>query len=191
MLTAGIHSAFTEGVSRLSSHHAVSKIGCGAGGNGADPALFTTSADAFQDHAELSEEVFGASSMVVRCKNLDELLSVVEGLEGQLTAAIHMTDADSEAARRLLPVLEEKVGRILVNGFGTGVEVCHAMVHGGPFPATSDSRTSSVGSLAIKRFLRPVAYQDLPDALRPESLREKNPLGTARLVNGRIQLPQT
>ena len=187
MLTAGIKSAYIEGVSRLSGHHAVQKIAGGAAE--ADPVFFATSASAFQEHAELGEEVFGASSMVVRCKTLDELLSVLEGLEGQLTAAIHMTDDDSEAASRLLPVLEEKVGRILINGFGTGVEVCHAMVHGGPFPATSDSRSSSVGSLAIKRFLRPVAYQDLPDKLRPDSLREKNPLGVARLVDGRMQLP--
>ena len=108
-------------------------------------------------------------------------------LEGQLTVSVHMTDTDSDAAHRLLPVLEEKAGRILINGFGTGVEVCPAMVHGGPFPATSDSRTTSVGTLAIRRFLRPVAYQDLPDALRPESVKEKNPLGIPRLINGRLQ----
>jgi NADP-dependent aldehyde dehydrogenase len=187
MLTAGIKSAFVEGLSRLAGHRAVQKLGGGAGD--ADPAFFGTSASAFRQHPELGEEVFGAASLVVQCRDLDELASVLEGLEGQLTAAIHMTQEDSEAASRLLPILEEKTGRILVNGFGTGVEVCHAMVHGGPFPATSDSRTSSVGSLAIRRFLRPVAYQDLPDALRPESLRENNPLGVVRLVDGRVEKP--
>ena len=124
---------------------------------------------------------------MVRCKNLGELIAVLEALEGQLTAAIHMTESDSEAVKELLPVLEEKVGRILINGFGTGVEVCHAMVHGGPFPSTSDSRTTSVGSLAIRRFLRPVAYQDLPDALRPDGLKADNPLGVPRLVDGKRQ----
>ena len=110
---------------------------------------------------------------------------MVDSLEGQLTAAIHIVEADHAAARDLLPHLERKVGRILVNGFGTGVEVAHAMVHGGPFPATSDSRTTSVGSLAIDRFLRPVSYQDLPDALLPDALKETNPLGAPRLVDGK------
>jgi alpha-ketoglutaric semialdehyde dehydrogenase len=189
MLTAGIKSAFTEGVSRLAGHQAVRQIATGVPGgpHHAEAALFGTTAGSFQTHDELGEEVFGAASLVVRCKNLDELVSVLEGLEGQLTAAIHMTDADSDLVGTLLPVLEEKVGRILINGFGTGVEVCHAMVHGGPFPATSDSRTSSVGSLAIRRFLRPVAYQDLPDALRPDGLKAENPLGAPRLVNGKRQ----
>ena len=189
MLTAGIKSAFAQGVSRLAGHKAVEKIGGGAAGgpHHAEAALFATSAGAFRSHAELGEEVFGASSLVVRARDMDELLAVLEGLEGQLTVSIHMTDADTDAAGRLLPVLEEKAGRILINGFGTGVEVCHAMVHGGPFPSTSDSRSTSVGSLAIRRFLRPVAYQDLPDALRPDSVKEKNPLGIARLINGRLQ----
>jgi alpha-ketoglutaric semialdehyde dehydrogenase len=189
MLTADIQSAFVQGVSRLAGHRAVEKIAGGAAGGAhhAEAAIFATSAGAFREYAELAEEVFGASSLVVRAKDVDELMSVLEALEGQLTVAIHMSDADSDAVGRLLPVLEEKAGRILINGFGTGVEVCHAMVHGGPFPATSDSRTTSVGTLAIRRFLRPVAYQDLPDALRPDSMKEKNPLGIPRLVNGRPQ----
>jgi NADP-dependent aldehyde dehydrogenase len=114
-----------------------------------------------------------------------ELCSVVQELEGQLTIAVHLTEDDVVQARRLLPLLESKAGRIVVNGFGTGVEVGHAMVHGGPFPATSDARSTSVGTLAIRRFLRPVAYQDLPDSLLPESLRDGNPLGIRRLLNGR------
>ena len=111
--------------------------------------------------------------------------SLVENMEGQLTATLQLDDpADIEAARILLPVLERKVGRVLVNGWPTGVEVGHAMVHGGPYPSTSDSRTTSVGSLAIRRFLRPVCYQDLPAALLPEALRDGNPLNLWRRVDG-------
>ena len=109
---------------------------------------------------------------------------MAEGLEGQLTATLQMDEADVELARTLLPALERKAGRILVNGFPTGVEVGHAMVHGGPFPATSDTRPTSVGSLAIDRFLRPVCYQDLPAALLPDSLKDGNPLGLPRTVEG-------
>ena len=109
-------------------------------------------------------------------------------MQGQLTITLQMDEADTDAARALLPTLERKAGRLLVNGWPTGVEVCHAMVHGGPFPATSDSRTTSVGTLAIRRFLRPVCYQDLPDDLLPESLREANPLGLPRLVDGKATL---
>ena len=131
--------------------------------------------------------MFGSSSLIGRCPDDPALADVVESLEGQLTAALHISESDHEDARKLLPVLERKVGRILVNGFGTGVEVAHAMVHGGPFPATSDSRTTSVGTLAIDRFLRPVSYQDLPQALLPEELRDGNPLGLPRVVNGKAE----
>jgi alpha-ketoglutaric semialdehyde dehydrogenase len=117
------------------------------------------------------DEVFGASSVIVRCLDEAELLDVTEHLEGQLTATLHLTPDDEALARRLLPVLERKAGRLLANGWPTGVEVAHAMVHGGPFPATSDGRSTSVGTLAIERFLRPVCYQDFPDALLPQPLR--------------------
>ena len=109
---------------------------------------------------------------------------LAEGLEGQLTATILMEEGDMDAARLLLPVLERKVGRILVNGYPTGVEVSHAMVHGGLYPSTSDGRSTSVGTLAIRRFLRPVCYQDLPEALLPEPLRDGNPLGLWRRLDG-------
>jgi 2,5-dioxopentanoate dehydrogenase len=132
----------------------------------------------------LGHEVFGSSSIVVRCPDTDTLVAVSERLEGQLTATLQMEPADAGIARRLLPILERKVGRILANGWPTGVEVGHAMVHGGPFPATSDSRTTSVGSLAIRRFLRPVCYQDLAADLLPQALRDENPLKVARLLNG-------
>ena len=102
-----------------------------------------------------------------------------------MTATVHGTEADLEANRELLDVLETRVGRVVINGFPTGVEVCHAMVHGGPFPATSDGRSTSVGTNAIHRFTRSVCYQDFPDALLPSELREANPLGIRRLVDGK------
>jgi len=123
--------------------------------------------------------------VIVRCKDQAELLQVLEGLEGQLTATIHMDAADEAAAAKVLPVLERKVGRILANGWPTGVEVSHAMVHGGPFPSTSDPRTTSVGSLAIDRYLRPVSYQNLSQGLLPPELRDDAAHdGAPRLVDG-------
>jgi NADP-dependent aldehyde dehydrogenase len=186
MLTPGIHRAYCAGVAALESNPAVKALARGQAGTDyqGQPVLFSTEARAFLDDHRLGEEVFGASSLVVRCRNEGEIRAVLERLEGQLTAALHMDEADHAAARTLLPVLERRVGRILVNGFGTGVEVGHAMVHGGPYPATSDGRTTSVGSLAIQRFLRPVCYQDLPDALLPKALREGNPLGIWRRIDG-------
>ena len=115
--------------------------------------------------------VFGASGVVVRYDTVEDLLKDLQSLEGQLTATVHASDADVAAARTLLPVLELTAGRILFNGWPTGVEVGHAMVHGGPYPATSESRSTSVGSLAIERFQRPVAYQDVPERFLPVDLR--------------------
>jgi alpha-ketoglutaric semialdehyde dehydrogenase len=115
---------------------------------------------------------------------------VANHLDGQLTATLQMDDPDTASAQRLLPILERKAGRILVNGYPTGVEVSFAMVHGGPFPATSDSRVTSVGAMAIDRFLRPVCYQNFPAALLPEALQDGNPHHLIRLVDGRIQLPE-
>jgi len=109
---------------------------------------------------------------------------VAEHLEGQLTATLLLDESDHPLARTLLPVLERKAGRILVNGFPTGVEVCHAMVHGGPYPATTNAMYTSVGAQAIDRFLRPVCYQDVPEALLPAELLADNPLNLWRLVNG-------
>jgi NADP-dependent aldehyde dehydrogenase len=131
--------------------------------------------------------VFGATAMVVHCTDIDEVLAVLAYLEGQLTATLHFDEADTDLARKLVPVLERKVGRILANGWPTGVEVTDAIVHGGPFPSTSDGRSTSVGTLAIDRFLRPVSYQDLPDALLPEELRESY-TGVPRRVDGKPTL---
>lgn len=118
-------------------------------------ALFVTDASTFVTKPELEDEVFGPASTVIRCKDESELVAVAEHFAGQLTATIQMDRDDIGVAKKLVPILERKAGRLLVNGFPTGVEVCHAMVHGGPFPATADSRVTSVGSTSIERFLRP------------------------------------
>jgi NADP-dependent aldehyde dehydrogenase len=189
MLSPGIHRAYEAGIAKLSGNSKVVERarGCvGEGVNQGRAALFETTDEAFRTDPSLSHEVFGASSLVVRCANEDELVEAVAGLEGQLTATLHITDQDLPLARRLLPILERKAGRILANGWPTGVEVTHAMVHGGPFPATTDGRTTSVGTLAIDRFLRPVCYQDLPDALLPPALQAGNPWGVRRRTNGQL-----
>ncbi len=187
MLTPGIAVAYREGVAALKASDVTTAVARGQEGHDQTcrAALFVTTADAFLANPELQDEVFGAASVIVRCPDLETITKVVDGLEGQLTAAIHMTQADHDAVRTMLPHLERRVGRILVNGFGTGVEVAHAMVHGGPYPSTSDPRTTSVGSLAISRFVRPVCYQDLPDALLPAALRDSNPLGLDRMIDGK------
>ncbi|RAK58128.1 aldehyde dehydrogenase (NADP(+)) [Phenylobacterium deserti] len=187
MLTPGIHQAYVKGLERLAAVPGIQEVGRGLEPNGphlGQAAVFSVSAEVFLADKTLSEENFGASSVIIRCRDVEELMKVTEELEGQLTATLHMSDADHEDARKLVRVLERKAGRILVNGWPTGVEVSHAMVHGGPYPATSDSRFTSVGTLAIRRFLRPVSYQDLPAALLPEALKPENPLGLRRLVNG-------
>ncbi|QTP54245.1 aldehyde dehydrogenase (NADP(+)) [Billgrantia sulfidoxydans] len=188
MLTPGIHAAYEQGVGRLSSNDKVREVARGQVGESAHPCqagLYVTAAGDFLADTELQEEVFGATSLVIECADLEEVKRVAGELEGQLTATLQMDDGDLDAAKALLPILERKAGRILANGWPTGVEVCHAMVHGGPYPATSDSRTTSVGSAAIFRFLRPVCYQALPQGLLPEVLRDGNPWGVARLVDGK------
>ena len=147
-------------------------------------ALFSADASTFMASETLQAEVFGAAGLIVRCANADEMRDVAAGIEGQLTATVHADESDHEKARLLLPVLELKAGRILFNGWPTGVEVGHAMVHGGPSPATSDSRTTSVGARAIERFLRPVCYQDVPKTLLPSPIADGNPERLWRRVDG-------
>jgi NADP-dependent aldehyde dehydrogenase len=176
MLTPGIHRAYQQGVDRLTRSAGVSVLARGAdsdAAHGGRAALFATSAADLLSHAEIAGEIFGPASVVVRCTDEPEVLSVLEHLEGQLTFTLHMADADLDAAARLLPVLERKAGRVVVNGWPTGVEVSTAMVHGGPYPATTDGRSSSVGTTAMERFLRPVCYQGFPDALLPAALRTR------------------
>ncbi|ODN71664.1 NADP-dependent fatty aldehyde dehydrogenase [Methylobrevis pamukkalensis] len=186
MLTPGIRDAYDRGTSALGNAGSVETLarGAEATANACQPALFAVDAADFIADDALGNEVFGASSLVVRCRDVAEMLAVAADLEGQLTATLHLDAGDHDLARQLLPVLEDKAGRILANGWPTGVEVCHAMVHGGPFPATSDPRSTSVGTLAIRRYLRPVCYQDLPAELLPDAVKPDNPYRLARLVDG-------
>jgi len=189
MLTPGILKAYENGVARWASAPGLTRVAQGQEGAAScgRAALFTmTGADFIADPSH-AEEVFGAASLLVRCASLDELLAVVSLLEGQLTATLHLDDADTETAARLLPILERLAGRILANGWPTGVEVTDAQVHGGPFPSTADGRSTSVGTLAIDRFLRPVAYQDLPAALLPAELRDGD-AGVPRRIDGKPTL---
>ncbi|WP_275288292.1 aldehyde dehydrogenase (NADP(+)) [Halomonas elongata] len=187
MLTPGIQDAYARGMAALASSgkaRAVAKGQSSESPNQCQTGLFVARAEDFLADETLQQEVFGATSLVVACADQAEVKRVAEHLEGQLTATLQMDDADVEFARDLLPTLERRAGRVMVNGWPTGVEVCHAMVHGGPYPATTDARTTSVGSAAIHRFLRPVCYQNLPQALLPEALRDGNPNGVSRLVDG-------
>jgi NADP-dependent aldehyde dehydrogenase len=169
MLTPGIWAAYQDGVDSLSRHAStVAKGVLPTGPNQCQAQLLRVSAAEYLANPALQAEVFGAAALIVQCRDEAERLQLAEALEGQLTATLQLDDDDIALARSLLPVLERKAGRILVNGWPTGVEVCDAMVHGGPFPATSDVRSTSVGTAAIQRFLRPVCYQDLPDALLPQ-----------------------
>ncbi|WP_454887536.1 aldehyde dehydrogenase (NADP(+)) [Sphingomonas oryzagri] len=189
MLTAGIRSAYEDATEARAAHPEVAEIATGFEGDGrtmGTARLYATSADAFLSDAALAGEIFGAASIVVRCRNLEQMKQVVHGLEGQLTATIHLAPEDERVAAEIIPSLERRAGRILVGGWPTGVEVAHAMVHGGPYPATSDGRSTSVGSLAIDRFLRPVCYQDLPSALLPAELRED--ATEPRLLDGVLRL---
>ncbi|MGF6094697.1 aldehyde dehydrogenase (NADP(+)) [Pseudomonas sp. 18175] len=177
MLTRLTYESYCDGVAKLSAQPGVELLGRGRPGGRfqGQAALFATSAHAFLMHVALRDEVFGASSLIVRCPDISTLLQVLEALDGQLTIAVHACANDYPTLTSLLPTLERKAGRIVLNGFGTGVELSQAMVHGGPYPATSDPRTTSVGSLAINRFLRPVSYQDFAQALLPPILQGGNP----------------
>lgn len=169
MLTDGIAAAYRDGQTRLASRNTVRAVlTTDSPARQASPNLFETTGPEFlQDHL-LGEEVFGPLGLVVRVGSVNEMLQLAQGLKGQLTATIQMDASDLAAAMSLRPVLERKVGRLLVNGFSTGVEVVDAMVHGGPYPASTNFGATSVGTLSIRRFLRPVAYQNLPEGLLPE-----------------------
>jgi NADP-dependent aldehyde dehydrogenase len=164
MLTGGIASAFRQGTARLADAGEVEHVLATDGApREATPQLFVTTAAAWLADASIGEEVFGPLGMVVTVKGENERVALAKALEGQLTCTLQMDDGDIAAARQLLPVLERKAGRVLANGFPTGVEVCDAMVHGGPYPASTNFGATSVGTLSIRRFLRPVSYQNMPD----------------------------
>ena len=191
MLTAGIHQAYDNAIGKRAGVSGVQLVANGSQegpGCAARAALYQCDAATFLANPALEEEIFGPVSLMIACRNEDEILAVTRHLEGQLTATVHAVESDHALAGALLPLLERKVGRILFNGFPTGVEVSYAMVHGGPFPATSDARSTSVGATAIERFLRPVCYQDVPAGLLPQALQDGNPLGLVRLVDGEVKL---
>jgi NADP-dependent aldehyde dehydrogenase len=186
MLTPGIHAAYLSGLDRLRRDGArlTSEGVSPAGDLAGRPALFEGDGATFLAEPGLAEEVFGPEALLVKVRDAEEMLAVARSFRGQLSATMHLEPGDTALARRLLPILERRTGRIVVNAFSIPQEVSHASIHGGPFPATSDSRFTSVGMSAIERFLRPVCYQGFPDALLPEALREANPLGLPRIVDG-------
>jgi alpha-ketoglutaric semialdehyde dehydrogenase len=190
MLTQGIQSAYLDAVQTRQAHPGVKLLArgsCGPTACDGQAALFETDAATFLADKSLEGEIFGASSLLVLCRDLEQMSLVAEHIEGQLTATMLLAEADYPAAAALIPILERKAGRIIVNGYPTGVEVSHAMVHGGPYPATSDSRTTSVGATAIDRFLRPVSYQNMPDVLLPDAVKDDNPLSLWRIRDGALQ----
>jgi len=188
MLTPSICRSYEAGVLRLNGIEGVLTIRSSATPpeSQALPSLFVTEAAVFLRRHEIGDEVFGPSTVVVRCGSREELEAVARKLEGQLTATIHGTPADLEEYASLISILEDRAGRLIVNGFPTGVEVCPSMQHGGPYPATTDSRSTSVGTAAINRFARPVAYQSFPQSLLPPELQDGNPRRIWRLVDDEV-----
>lgn len=186
MLNAGTLRSYAQGVQRLHQHPGVRHLaGADQAGDQAQAQLFQADVSLLLDgDALLQEEVFGPATVAVAVADEAELRRALQALHGQLTATLIAEPQDLQRFAALVPLLQRKAGRLLVNGYSTGVEVCDAMVHGGPYPATSDARGTSVGTLAIDRFLRPVCYQDYPDALLPDALKNANPLGLQRLVDG-------
>lgn len=188
MLNSGIRDSYERAVGAFSAHEGVrlaarSEAGTAAVRTEAKAHLFATDAATYVNNVELSEEIFGPSTLLVACQSREELLKVARGLVGHLTATIHAAEGELEEYADLVEVLETKVGRLIINGFPTGVEVCSAMTHGGPYPASTDTRFTSVGTAAIYRFARPVSYQDFPQSALPEALQDTNPLGILRLVD--------
>jgi NADP-dependent aldehyde dehydrogenase len=187
MLNAGTLGSYGKGLQKLLAHSRIEHLaGHAQQGTQAQPQLFKADVSLLIDGDEvLQEEVFGPTTVFVEVADQAQLGAALNGLHGQLTATIIGEPADFEQFGELTALLEQKVGRILLNGYPTGVEVCDSMVHGGPYPATSDARGTSVGTLAIDRFLRPVCFQNYPDSLLPEPLKNANPLRIQRLVDGR------
>ncbi len=186
MLTPGIHEAYVAGVERLKARPDVTVLAeaTTAEADVAVPVAFRVNGRDFLRDRRLSEECFGPASIHVVAESAAQLVEIAQALEGQLTASVWCTDSDIEPFASLFGALEQKAGRLIVNGAPTGVEVCHAMVHGGPFPATTDARTTSVGSQAIYRFTRPVSFQNYPERLLPAELQGGNPRGIWRKVDG-------
>ena len=191
MLTPGISKSYREEVAQRKGTSGVETVALAeapekVADTYAVPVVFQIDGSELVRDPNLTGEIFGPTTLVIRYRNIEELMALAGALEGQLTATLHGTDADIAEFAGLVSILERKAGRLIVNGFPTGVEVCHAMVHGGPYPATSDNRFTSVGTLAIYRYVRPICYQNFPQAALPDALKDDNPLGIFRLVNGKF-----
>jgi len=189
MLTPGISTAYNNGlqsVSGIANVEAIAKGKEGAMPNTAVATIFKTSIDNFNQNQDLAEENFGPSNVLVEADTKEQIVEAAKNLQGHLTATVHGTEADFANYGELFDVLEKKVGRVLINGYPTGVEVCHSMVHGGPYPATTAPQSTSVGTNAIKRFVRPVCFQDYPASLLPDALKNENQLDIWRLVDGEL-----
>ncbi|MDB6140345.1 MAG: NADP-dependent aldehyde dehydrogenase, partial [Verrucomicrobiaceae bacterium] len=189
MLHGGIRSTYCEGTAAIAGTAGVTI----AGQSEADPSdeatqaecvIFTTDLATLEANDTLQHEVFGPCSIVTQCRSKEEILKFAKNMEGQLTATVHGTPEDLAEHADLVRVLERKVGRIVFNGFPTGIEVCPSMHHGGPYPSASHSFFTSIGTASIYRFVRPVCYQGFPEAALPELLKGKNTRGAMRLVNG-------
>lgn len=191
MLSPQIAETYRKGVAELSNHPELETVGAAPPMRGSlgSPILFSTNAKAVASDPLLQAEIFGPAGLAVECDDIIELLQLVAGLEGQLTGSIFFDPAEEADAIRVADSLRPHVGRLLFNGFPTGVEVSPAMQHGGPFPASSDSRFTSVGTAAIYRWVRPVCWQNAPESGLPDALKESNPAGIRRTVNGALQLP--
>jgi len=188
MLTENIYNSYCVGLTKLEKNKNVrllAKSNSSTEPNQCQAALFETTGKNFLSDTDLSEELFGASSLIVKCETENEMEEIAKEIEGQLTGSLHLNkNQDQILAKRIISQLELKVGRIIFNQFPTGVEVCNAMVHGGVYPATSDSRSTSVGSNAISRFLRPICYQNFPQDFLKDEIKDDNPNNVTQLLNG-------
>ena len=191
LLTSGISSSYTREISNRKNRQ---DVGLLAEEKSSDPAtafqagatLFQTDIISFLANRDLSNEVFGPETLLINYSKKEQILEAARGLHGHLTATVHGTEQDIVEFSELVAILENKVGRIIYNGYPTGLELCDAIIHGGPYPASTDSRTTSVGTLAIVRFARPVCYQDFPDVALPDELKNENSLGIWRMVDGEL-----
>jgi NADP-dependent aldehyde dehydrogenase len=150
------------------------------------PILLATDSKTYRSNEHLSAEIFGPSTLAVSCGDKEDMYQLARDLEGHLTASIFGDEEDFATYGELISILQEKAGRVIINQYPTGVEVCPSMVHGGPFPSSSDTRTSSVGTMAIDRFVRPVSFQNFGQNLLPDELKDSNPLGIWRTVDGEL-----
>jgi acyl-CoA reductase-like NAD-dependent aldehyde dehydrogenase len=188
-LHAGIAKAYDSATSKTRSNSEVQTLSSTDNevqSNRVNPWIFRTTASAVLADESLSQETFGPSSMLVTYNSDEELINLIGGLEGQLTGTIQYDDTDLPLSSALISALRNRVGRLILNSYPTGVEVGNAMVHGGPFPATSDGRSTSVGTAAIERFTRAFCYQGFPDASLPDALKNGNPLGIWRTQDGNL-----